>query len=121
MNSYESREDYLERIYILSFELDSVRAKDIATSFSYSKPSVSIALKKLKDENLITVDEHGSILLTETGLTIAKNTYEKHETITNFLLSIGVSKKQALIDACKIEHDLSEESFDAIKKLIKKD
>lgn len=117
MSQYESREDYLERIYILSLEKDKVRAIDIATSLSYSKPSVSIALKKLKDENLITVDKHGAIELTLEGLNIAMKIYEKHQTITSFLISIGVNEKQALIDACKIEHDLSEESFNAIKEL----
>ena len=74
---------------------------------------------KLRDLSLILIDEKGAITLTEEGNKIAHNTYQKHETIKNFLLSIGVSKKQAAIDACKIEHDLSEESFNAIKKLIK--
>ena len=119
MNHFESKEDYLERILILSSELEKVRAIDIANSFSYSKPSVSIALKKLKDANLILIDEKGAITLTLSGKEIASKTLEKHETIKNFLLSIGVSKKQALIDACKIEHDLSEESFNAIKKITK--
>lgn len=119
MNRYESKEDYLETILILSGELEKVRAIDIANSLSYSKPSVSIALKKLKDLSLILIDDKGAITLTEEGNIIANKTYQKHETIKNFLISIGVSKKQAAIDACKIEHDLSEESFNAIKKLNK--
>ena len=120
MNKFESKEDYLERILVLSTQLEVVRAIDIAKSFSYSKPSVSIALKKLKEEGKIEVDEHGGITLTETGKEIANETYEKHQTIYNFLLSIGVNKNQALIDACKIEHDLSNESFNAIKKIMEK-
>ena len=119
MNKFESKEDYLERILILSKELDKVRAIDIANSFSYSKPSVSIALKKLKELELIDIGEKGAIRLTDKGYEIAIKTFDKHETIERFLLSIGVSKKQAILDACEIEHVISEESFDAIKKLIK--
>lgn len=119
MNNFQSKEDYLERILILSKEIEKVRAIDIAASFSYSKPSVSIALKKLKDLELINIDDKGAITLTQTGNDIAIKTLDKHETIFKFLHSLGVSKDQALIDACKIEHDLSEESFSAIKKLVK--
>ena len=119
MNKFESKEDYLERILILSKELDKLRAIDIANSFSYSKPSVSIALKKLKELELIDIAEKGAITLTKKGEEIALKTFDKHETIEKFLLSIGVSKKQAIIDACEIEHVLSQESFDAIKKIMK--
>lgn len=118
MHPFESSEDYLERILMLQEKLGSVRSIDIANDMNFSKPSVSIAMKKLKDNNYIDIDDKGKIILTEKGLEIATKTYEKHRLITTFLESIGVSSPQAQKDACLIEHDLSDESFDAIKRYV---
>ena len=114
MTHFESEEDYLERILMLSKEKANVRAIDIAASMNFSKPSVSIALKKLKEKLYVNVDEStGFITLTEQGLSIASSVYERHQIIAKLLMSLGVSEETALKDACKIEHDLSEESFNA--------
>ena len=121
MNKYESKEDYLERILMLSENNKRVRAIDIANNMNYTKPSVSIALKKLKKEGRIVVDEHGNISLTETGKKIALEVYEKHKIISSLLIMMGVSEKTAKEDACKIEHDLSEESFTKIKAYLQKE
>lgn len=118
MHIFESGEDYLERILMLQNELGNVRAIDIANSMSYSKPSVSVALKKLKANNLIEINNEGNITLTLEGRKKALEVYERHTIITKFLLHIGVNKDVALKDACKIEHDLSNETFEAIKKYI---
>ncbi|MDD7548978.1 MAG: metal-dependent transcriptional regulator [Bacilli bacterium] len=118
MHPFESSEDYLERILMLQEKLGSVRSIDIANDMNFSKPSVSIAMKKLKDNSYIDIDDKGKIILTEKGLEIATKTYEKHRLITTFLESIGVSSYQAQKDACLIEHDLSDESFDAIKRYV---
>ena len=116
MNNHASREDYLETILILKNKMPLVRAIDIATDMNYSKPSVSIALKKLKDKGLITVCQStGNIEFTPEGYSIASSVLEKHQVISSILISLGVSKETALIDACKLEHDLSEESFQKLK------
>lgn len=120
MNKFESSEDYLERILMLKEKIGRVRSIDIAESMSFSKPSVSIAMKKLKIANFIEIDENGYIELTESGLEIAKRVYEKHEIIAQGLIKLGVNKEQAYIDSCKIEHDLSEESFQKIKDHLKR-
>ena len=119
MNILESREDYLERILMLQKNGNRVRAIDIAKSMGYSKPSVSIALKKLREAEMIEVGEDGYITLTKEGKEIAIRVYERHETITSILIKIGVSPETAEEDACKIEHELSEETFEALKKHIK--
>ena len=117
MTHFESEEDYLERILMLSKEKANVRAIDIAASMNCSKPSVSIALKKLKEKLYVNVDEStGFITLTEQGLSIASSVYERHQIIAKLLMSLGVSEETALKDACKIEHDLSEESFTRLKE-----
>ena len=117
MTHFESEEDYLERILMLSKEKANVRAIDIAASMKFSKPSVSIALKKLKEKLYVNVDEStGFITLTEQGLSIASSVYERHQIIAKLLMSLGVSEETALKDACKIEHDLSEESFTRLKE-----
>lgn len=115
MSIYKSGEDYLERILMLKEKNGSVRAIDIASSLKYSRASVSIALKKLKSHNLIDVDNDGYITLTKEGLNTALSVYEKHKYITSFLIHIGVDEYVALEDACKIEHDLSLESFEKLK------
>ena len=117
MTHFESEEDYLERILMLSKEKANGRAIDIAASMNFSKPSVSIALKKLKEKLYVNVDEStGFITLTEQGLSIASSVYERHQIIAKLLMSLGVSEETALKDACKIEHDLSEESFTRLKE-----
>ncbi len=121
MNKFKSSEDYLERIYVLKKENKTLRAIDLAKDLGFSKPSVSVALKKLKANNFITVcDETGNIELTKRGLELASYVYEKHEIISTCLMMLGVSSTTALEDACKIEHDLSDESFDALKAYYKK-
>ena len=114
MKTYESKEDYLETILLLS-KKGNVRAIDIVNELKYSKPSVSIAMKKLKEDGYIVITNN-LITLTKEGLEIASRVYERHEIIASALMSLGVSKEVALNDACKIEHDLSEETFNAIKK-----
>lgn len=117
MDKRKSSEDYLERILMLSQKLEHVRAIDIANDMGYSKPSVSIALKKLKSSGYITVsDATGYVTLTPVGNSIASSVLEKHEIITTCLVALGVSKEVAMEDACNIEHDLSDESFEKLKK-----
>ena len=118
MNIYESAEDYLERILILHEQNEKVIALDIANSFGYSKASVSRAMKNLRENDYITVSVNGNIELTDKGIKVAKKIYERHKLLTEMLVLIGVDKDTASKDACKIEHDLSDETFDAIKKHI---
>lgn len=120
MNIHESSEDYLERILILKEEKGHVRSIDIAESMNFSKPSVSVAMKKLRENGYILVDKEGFITLTEKGMQIANHTYEKHKLLSSLLVELGVSKDTAREDACKIEHDLSDETFKAIKNYIEK-
>ncbi len=120
MKIHASAEDYLERILILSENNDELHAIDIARYMNFSKPSVSIALKKLQENKLIEIDDNLHIHLTETGRDIATKVYEKHTIISKALISLGVNEEIAKEDACKLEHVLSEESFDAIKKFINK-
>lgn len=116
MKSNESIENYLETILMLSQKLPVVRSVDIATEMGFKKPSVSIAMKNLKEKNYITVMEQGYIFLTDSGREIAEMIYERHEFLTNWLVSLGVDREIASQDACRIEHDISKESFEAIKK-----
>lgn len=116
MNIYESAEDYLERILILHEQNEKVIALDIANSFGYSKASVSRAMKNLRENDYINVSVNGNIELTDKGIKVAKKIYERHKLLTEMLVLIGVDKDTASKDACKIEHDLSDETFDAIKK-----
>ncbi|HIX93022.1 MAG TPA: metal-dependent transcriptional regulator [Firmicutes bacterium] len=118
MHLLESGEMYLETIYILSNENRSVRSIDICEYMGYSKPSVSRAVGLLKNGGYITVDPEGYIKLTDEGESIAVKIYERHTILTDLLVRIGVSRETAAADACKIEHDISDESFEAIKRLI---
>lgn len=121
MNVFESKEDYLETILRLNETNELVRAIDIATFMNYTKPSVSIALKKLKELKYINVDEHtGHVSLTKVGKEIAMQVYERHQILTSFFVSIGVSEETAKEDACKIEHDISKETLNKIKEFLKK-
>lgn len=112
----ESGEMYLETIYVLQGKSNSVRSLDVAEYMGFSKPSVSRAVSLLKSGKYIEVDKDGYITLTESGREIAKKIYERHTVLTKFLISIGVDEKVATEDACKIEHDISDCSFEAIKK-----
>ena len=116
MHIQESGEMYLETILILSKKLENVRSIDIVEHMGYSKPSVSRAVGLLKNGGFITVDTHGHICLTDEGKSRAEKILERHRIITNILMSIGVSEETAAEDACKLEHVLSDETFEAIKK-----
>ncbi|MDD7418435.1 MAG: metal-dependent transcriptional regulator [Ruminococcus sp.] len=118
MAIHESGEDYLEAILMIKKRSGNVRSIDIARELSFSKPSVSVAMKNLKTSNYITVDENGFINLTEAGQEIAEKIYERHTFLTNWLTSMGVNPKVAAEDACKMEHAISSESFSAIKKFV---
>ena len=120
MHNNESAENYLETILMLSKKLPVVRAVDIANELGYKKSSVSIAMKHLREKNHITVTSSGFISLTESGLTIAEMIYERHEMLTQLLTSLGVPEEIASEDACRIEHVISKESFEAIKTAIAK-
>lgn len=119
MHNNESAENYLETILILSKKRPVVRSVDIATELDFKKPSVSVAMKKLRQLEHIEVSPEGYITLTESGLAIAESIYERHALITKWLTSIGVDPEVAAEDACRIEHVISSESFDAIKKYTK--
>lgn len=112
----ESGEDYLETILVLHNRNGEVRSIDIAAELDYSKPSVSVAMKNLRERECITVDKNGFITLTEKGRAIAERVYERHVLFTNWLTSMGVPEEIAAEDACRIEHCLSTESFEAIKR-----
>ncbi len=120
MGIQESGEMYLETIRILSAGGNTVRAIDIGEYMGYSKPSVSRAMKILRDKKLIEIDSQGHITLTPQGAQIANTMYERHELLTALLVRIGVDEETAVADACKIEHCISERSFNAIKAFIAK-
>ena len=120
MHNNESAENYLETILLLSKKLRVVRSVDIANELGYKKSSISIAMKHLREKNHITVSPEGYIDLTETGLAIAEMVFERHEIITSVLTALGVPEEIASEDACRIEHVISQESFEAIKDHVKK-
>ena len=115
MHLQESGEMYLESIYVLSKKLPTVRSIDVVEYIGYSKPSVSRAIGLLKSGGYVNVDTGGALTLTEAGLEVAHKIYERHTIITEFLVSLGVTPETAAEDACKIEHDISDEAFEAIK------
>lgn len=119
MRLQESGEMYLETILILSRKSNAVRSIDISEYMSYSKPSVSRAMGLLKADGYISVDGGGYITLTESGRKIAEKIYERHNVLAEALKMLGVSETAAVTDACKIEHDISDESFEAIKRHLK--
>ena len=116
MNIHESAEDYLERIHMETLRRGFVRSIDIANALGFSKPSVSVAMKNLEENGYIWRDEDRFIHLTDAGKAIAERIYERHETIAALLMRLGVSEETAYKDACKIEHDLSDETFDRIRE-----
>ncbi len=112
----ESAENYLETIYVLKNKNGNVRSIDVATELGFSKPSVSVAMKKFREEGYITIDESGHISLTKSGLEIAERIYERHEILAKALIAMGVSEDVAYEDSCKIEHDISDETFEKLKQ-----
>lgn len=118
MHTNESAENYLETILMLSKIRPVVRSVDIAEELGYKKSSISVAMKHLREKEHITVTKEGFIYLTDSGREIAEMIYERHELLTKWLTALGVDAKTASEDACRIEHDISQESFEAIKKFI---
>lgn len=119
MQLQESGEMYLETIHILSQRGKGVRAVDVAEYMGFSKPSVSRAVGLLRSGGYLELDENGYLVLTEEGRRVADRTYERHLFLTDFFVSIGVDKEIAARDACKIEHDISDETFQAMKRYVK--
>ena len=115
---HESAEDYLESILVLRERRGVVHSIDIVNELGYSKPSVSIAMKKLRENGYISMSPDGSITLNESGLAIASRVYDRHKTITKLFTLLGVSAEAAAEDACKVEHDLSEETFGKIREFV---
>lgn len=118
MHLQESGEMYIESIYILNKKIGNVRSIDVCEYLGYSKPSVSRAVGLLKNGGFVLTDENGYLTLTEAGLEVAEKMYQRHIILSQMLMRLGVSEKTAVQDACKIEHDISDESFNAIKKHI---
>ncbi len=116
MSIYESAENYLEAILVIKERSGNVRSIDIANELEFSKPSVSVAMKKLRERGHIEVDTDGFITLCPSGQKIAERIYERHTLLTRFFINIGVDKEVASQDACKLEHDLSDETFQKIKE-----
>ncbi len=116
MQIRQSAEDYFEMIYMIKKKKGSVRAIDIVNEMGFSKPTVSVAMKKFRENGYVAVDAAGNISLTEAGLAIAENIYEKHMVLAKMLMNLGVDETTAYEDACRIEHGLSDTSFAAIKK-----
>ena len=120
MDKTESREDYLEAILQLSEKMEVVRSIDVAKHLNFSRASVSIAMKKLKGENLVDVKDNGEVILTPRGRDIAKKTLAKHEFLTSWLVKVGVSSERAEEIACEVEHSIDEDTFEKIKKYVTK-
>ena len=118
MSIHKSAEDYLEQILILLETKGYARSVDIAEALDVKKPSVSIAMKKLRENGYVFMDKRSRIALTDKGYPIARQTYERHKTLMRFLVRLGVDEETARKDACKMEHDLSDESFEAIARVI---
>mgnify|MGYP002509091213 CR=1 FL=1 len=116
MKLHESGENYLETILVLEKKNGYVRSIDIANEMNFSKPSVSVAMKNLRNKNHISIDNYGFITLTPSGREIATAVYERHTVLSNWLISMGVAPEVAAEDACKMEHAISDESFEAIKR-----
>ena len=121
LKNYESAENYLETIFILSQRGGGVRSVDIAKELDFSKPSVSVAMKNLREKGHVEMDEDGYIVLTGSGQKIAESVYERHVLLSSWLIRLGVDKETALDDACRMEHVMSERSFLAIKEHIKQE
>ena len=118
MTNFESAENYLESILMIKQKKGYVRAIDIVNLLEFSKPSVSIAMKKLREQGLVTVSSDNNIELTEDGMKIATKIYDRHRLFTNALIKLGVSEKVAAVDACRMEHIVSEETIEAIRRFV---
>lgn len=115
MQIHESAEDYLEAILMLKEQKGVVRSIDVVNELGYSKPSISVAMKHLRENGYVLMDDEGYLSLTNKGYVIARRVYDRHQVLTKALMVLGVSEQNAAADACKVEHDLSEESFDKIR------
>ncbi|MBR6502313.1 MAG: metal-dependent transcriptional regulator [Clostridia bacterium] len=120
MRLQESGEMYIESIYVLNKRMGNVRSIDVCEHLGYSKPSVSRAMSLLKKGGFVEADKNGYLTLTDAGREIAEKMYQRHTVLSEFLISLGVSEETAVDDACKIEHHISDESFNAIKKYLQK-
>lgn len=120
MKIKESAENYLEAILMIKKKKGNVRSIDIANQLNFTKPSVSVAMKSFREEGYIIVDHEGNITLTEKGMRIAENVYERHEIIAIALMALGVKEETAYEDSCKIEHDISQETFERLKDHMRK-
>ena len=120
VNYQESAEDYLEAILMLRERLGRVRSIDIVYKKGYTKASISIAMKKLREKGYVEMDAEGYLTLTDAGLKIARHTYNRHKLLTEFLKEFGIDPSTAEADACKIEHDISDETYEKIKAYVKK-
>ena len=118
MQIYESSEDYLEAILIIQERKGTVHSVDVADYLNYSKASVSIAMKKLRENGYIRMEKNGELILLDSGMAIAERIYERHRILTDFFVRIGVDEDTAARDACKIEHDLSDTTFTKLKDYI---
>lgn len=115
MQIHESAEDYLEAILMLQERTGAVRSVDVANLLDFTKASVSVAMKKLRENGYVELDQEGFLLLTQTGREIAARVYDRHRVLTDFFVSLGVSPEVAVRDACKVEHDLSQETFEKLQ------
>lgn len=120
MQIKESAENYLEAILMIKKEKGNVRSIDVANHLNFTKPSVSVAMKSFREEGYVTMDNDGSINLTQKGMEIAERVYERHEVIAKALIALGIDEEVAYEDSCKIEHDISQQTFDKIKEHLKK-
>ena len=120
MPIHESGENYLEQILVLSKTHERVRSVDLCTALGFSRPTVSVMLRHLRDNGFVTVADNGGLALTPKGTEIANRIYDRHCLLVNALTSIGVSQETALADACKLEHDISDETFERIKAFLQK-
>ena len=118
MKIKESAENYLETILVLSRKKNDVRAIDIANEMGFSKPSVSVAMKNFREAGYVSVDDDGFIRLTQKGMEVAEKIYERHNVIAGFLIAIGVDEQTAYDDSCKIEHCLSDATFEKLKEFL---
>ena len=116
MGIHKSAEDYLEAILMLKERIGAVRSIDIVNETGFTKPSISIAMKHLRESGYIKMDNEGYITLTDSGLAVAERIYARHKLLTKFLVTLGVDEKTAAADACKMEHDLSDETFEKLKE-----
>ena len=120
MKIKESAENYLEAILMIKREKGNVRSIDVANELGFSKPSVSVAMKNFREEGYITIDSDGSISLTKKGLEIAERVFERHNVIAKALIALGVDEETAFEDSCKIEHDISQQTFEKLKEYLTK-